>query len=191
MTRPATPATVFLDRDGVLNKKAPEGEYVTGVEEFHWEPGAVDALRRLADAGSRLVIVTNQRGVALGRMTDRDLEDIHDRLRSDLAKAGLPPVPIYACTHDVDTCRCRKPGVGLFEMAMKDDPAIDPGNSAVVGDSLSDLEAGAAFGVGTNHLIASGLRRQELERKAGERAIPIDSVHQSLADLVTDRFGLA
>lgn len=98
---------------------------------------------------------------------------------------------IYVCTHEVDACRCRKPGVGLFEMAIREDPAIDPRESVMVGDSLADLEAGASFGVSTTHLIASGPRGDNLQRQAAERGIPVDSVHPSLADLVTSRFGLA
>jgi histidinol phosphatase-like enzyme len=78
----------------------------------------------------------------------------------------------------------------MFEMAIRDEPAIDPSNSAMVGDSLTDLEAGATFGAGTIHLIASGQRSQDLELQAAERGLRLDSVHPSLADLVTDQFGL-
>jgi D-glycero-D-manno-heptose 1,7-bisphosphate phosphatase len=191
MTRPETPATVFLDRDGVLNAKAPDGEYVTAPEDFRWERGAVDALGRLSAAGSRLIIVTNQRGVALGRMTVEDLDAIHARLKADLEEAGVPLPAIYACTHDFNACHCRKPEIGMFEMAIRDEPAIEPRNSAMVGDSLTDLEAGATFGAGTIHLIASGQRSQDLELQAAERGLRFDSVHPSLADLVTDHFGLA
>lgn len=190
MSHPAPP-TVFLDRDGVLNAKAPDGAYVTNPHDFRWEPGAVDALRLLAAAGSRLVVVTNQRGIALGHMTEADLDAVHARLRSDLDAAGVPLPALYACPHDLDACRCRKPGIGLFEMAVRDEPAIEPAASAVVGDSLADMEAGATFGAGTCHLIALGARRDSLCRQAAERGMRIDSVHPSLAALVTDWFGLS
>jgi D-glycero-D-manno-heptose 1,7-bisphosphate phosphatase len=78
------PTTVFLDRDGVINRKPPEGDYVERWEQFEFLPGAIEALALLAAAGIRAVVVTNQRGVALGRMTLGDLDDIHRRMQAEL-----------------------------------------------------------------------------------------------------------
>jgi D-glycero-D-manno-heptose 1,7-bisphosphate phosphatase len=136
--------TAFLDRDGTINVKAPEGEYVTSWDGFAFLPGAEQAIRLLADAGWRVVVVTNQRGVALGRMTMADVDDIHRRMRE-----AVPLDGVYVCPHERDTCDCRKPGTGLFRQAMRDDPGIDPGSSVVIGDSESDIRAGRAFGART------------------------------------------
>jgi D-glycero-D-manno-heptose 1,7-bisphosphate phosphatase len=136
--------TAFLDRDGTINVKAAEGDYVKSWEEFAFLPGAEQAVRLLAGAGWRVIVVTNQRGVALGRMAMADVEDIHRRLRE-----LLPVDAVYVCPHERGECDCRKPGTGLLEQALRDDPRIDPAASVVIGDAESDMEAGRAFGART------------------------------------------
>jgi D-glycero-D-manno-heptose 1,7-bisphosphate phosphatase len=135
---------VFLDRDGTINVKAPDGEYVTTWEEFHFLPGAVDAVRRLAAAGRCVVVVTNQRGVALGQMTEADLADIHRRMLDHLGDGAVAAV--YHCPHHEDACDCRKPRPGMLERAARDLGGIDFVRAAVVGDSPSDMQAGRALG---------------------------------------------
>lgn len=136
--------TVFLDRDGVINRKAPEGEYVTSWSEFAFLPGALDGLRRLAGSPARIVVVTNQRGIARGHMTEADLEDIHGRMRAAVAEAGGRLDAIYHCPHE-GGCACRKPEVGMFTQAAAD-LGLDLGASAMVGDSPSDMEAARRVG---------------------------------------------
>src|SRR5205807_8119256 len=91
----------FLDRDGTINQKAPAGEYVTSLAEFHYLPGAEEAIRLLAGAGWRVIVVTNQRGIALGRMTPEAVDEIHRRL------LGLPVAGVYVCPHEKGVCACR------------------------------------------------------------------------------------
>lgn len=150
----ATPAA-FLDRDGTINVKAPEGDYITAPDQVRLLPGAAQAIRRLNDAGTLVVVVTNQRGVALGRMTADDLEAIHRRLEALLARAGARIDAFFACTHDIGQCTCRKPGVGLFEQALERFPAVDVGRSVMIGDAPSDVRAGEAFGLRTIQLPSS------------------------------------
>ena len=132
----------FLDRDGTINRKAPEGEYVTGPDEFEFLPGAEQAIELLAEAGWRVVVVTNQRGVALGRMTLDDVAAVNARM------AHLPIAGIYVCPHERGTCDCRKPATGLFEQA-RDGLGIDFACSVVIGDAPSDIAAGEAIGART------------------------------------------
>jgi D-glycero-D-manno-heptose 1,7-bisphosphate phosphatase len=139
----------FLDRDGTINVKAPEGSYITSPGQVRLLPGAADAIRRLNDVGSLVIVVTNQRGVARGAMTATDLEAIHGRLKALLAPAGARIDAVFSCTHDIGQCACRKPGVGLFEQALERFPAIDVGRSVMIGDAASDVEAGEAFGLRT------------------------------------------
>ena len=115
---PRRPSAVFLDRDGVINRKAPEGEYVTRWSEFAFLPGALDALRALAGAPVRVVVATNQRGIARGRMTAGDLAAIHARMRGAVLEAGGRIDAIYHCPHE-GGCDCRKPGA-------RDAPARGP-----------------------------------------------------------------
>jgi D-glycero-D-manno-heptose 1,7-bisphosphate phosphatase len=135
--------TVFLDRDGVINVKAPEGEYIESWSEFSFLPGALDAVARLRAAGLRVVVVTNQRGVALGRMSGEAVEEIHRRM----IEGGLQVDRVYYCPHDDGECDCRKPLPGMLERAVREVPGVSLGRSAaIVGDSESDMEAGRAVG---------------------------------------------
>src|SRR5262249_50018785 len=111
--------TAFLDRDGTINVKAPEGEYVTSWAEFSFLRGAVEAIELLRERGWRVVVVTNQRGVALGRMSLADVEDIHDRMRE-----AAPLDAVYLCPHERDSCDCRKPNTGMFLQAQAEFPDI-------------------------------------------------------------------
>src|SRR5688572_5544379 len=100
---------VFLDRDGVINRKQPEGEYVTCWEEFEILDGALEAIKLVNEAGLLAVVVTNQRGIALGRMSEDDLENIHRNLRDRLEAIGGHVDAFYHCPHDLNACDCRKP----------------------------------------------------------------------------------
>ena len=133
----------FLDRDGTINVKAPEGEYVTAPEGFEFLPGAERAIRLLAESGWRVIVVSNQRGVALGRMTEADVEAVNARM------AHLPIAGIFVCPHDRGVCDCRKPGTGLFRQAQERFPGIDFERSVMIGDADSDIAAGQAIGART------------------------------------------
>jgi D-glycero-D-manno-heptose 1,7-bisphosphate phosphatase len=139
--------TAFLDRDGTINVKPPEGDYVTRPEDLALLPGAAEAIGRLNAAGWLVVVVTNQRGVALGRMTAADLAAVHARLEAELAAAGARLNGIYACLHDEDSCDCRKPATGLFEQARADHPGIDLAEAVMIGDSWRDMDAARALGL--------------------------------------------
>jgi D-glycero-D-manno-heptose 1,7-bisphosphate phosphatase len=141
--------TVFLDRDGVLNRKAPEGEYVARWEDFEILDGVIEALGRLRRAGVRTIVVTNQRGVALGRYSLRDVQALHATLQQLLAANGAQLDAIYVCPHDHGECNCRKPLPGLFEQAAGEHPGVSARESVMIGDSLVDMELGRRLGMRT------------------------------------------
>jgi D-glycero-D-manno-heptose 1,7-bisphosphate phosphatase len=141
--------TVFLDRDGVLNRKLPEGQYVTGWQHFELLPGVPEAIAQLNQAGLRVLVVTNQRGIALGLYTAADVEHIHTQFLALLAKSGAHIDGFYFCPHDKHQCNCRKPLPGLFEQAQVQFRDIEPATSLVIGDSLSDIEFGRNLGLRT------------------------------------------
>jgi D-glycero-D-manno-heptose 1,7-bisphosphate phosphatase len=139
--------TVFLDRDGVINRKAPEGEYVTCWEDFEFLPGAIEALRLLTEAGKRIVLVTNQRCIARGMLTEDGLQELHHRMLREAAPARIDAM--YHCPHEYDACDCRKPYPGLLLQAKRDLPDIEFESSVMVGDSESDVVAGHRAGCQT------------------------------------------
>jgi histidinol-phosphate phosphatase family protein len=140
---------VFLDRDGVLNRQPPEGRFVTCAEELEMLPGVEDAVAALNRSGRRVIVVTNQRGIALGLYSQDDLARMHAKLRERLAARGGHLDGIYFCPHDEGQCNCRKPLTGLFEQAFLDFPRARPENSLMAGDSLRDIEAGLRLGMRT------------------------------------------
>jgi len=141
--------TVFLDRDGILNEKMPEGRYVTRWDEFRVLPGVPAAIRRLNEAGLRVIVVSNQRGIALGLYSIGDVDAIHAKLQQQLAQAGAHLDAIFVCPHDRDQCNCRKPLPGMFEQAVAQFPEITAAASVIIGDSLSDMEFGRHLGMRT------------------------------------------
>ena len=107
--------TVFLDRDGVINKKMPEGRYVTRWEEFELLPGVVEAIDRLNRARIRVLVVSNQRGIAKELYSAEDLRAIHEKFQAELAACGAHIDGFYFCPHDKNACDCRKPLPGMFQ----------------------------------------------------------------------------
>ena len=150
---------IFIDRDGTINHRL-EGRYVTRWVEFVFLPGVLDALRCLTRAGFALVAVSNQAGVGKGLLKDSALAEIHRQMAGAITRAGGRLDGIYVCPHlPEDDCACRKPRPGLLLRAVKE-LGIDLTSSYIVGDSLSDIEAGRAAGCRTI-LIGNGLVSSE------------------------------
>lgn len=148
---------VFLDRDGVLNE---DRGYVHRWEDFSFLPGAIDALRRLQQQGYLLVVITNQSAVARGLCSEADVLALHERMRAFLREQGIELTGIYYCPHHPQgsvsdyaiACSCRKPEPGMILRAAQEH-GIDLSRSLLVGDKLSDLEAGRAAGIPSLYLV--------------------------------------
>ena len=142
----------LLDRDGTLNRKAPEGEYVTSPAELQLLPGAAEAVRRLNDAQIKVAVVTNQRCVARGLRSPAGLEEVHAALGQQLEEvAGAHLDAVYVCPHEGGQCACRKPAPGMLVRAAAN-LKITPAATVVIGDADSDVEAGRRFGAQTIQL---------------------------------------
>lgn len=134
---------VFLDRDGTIIE---ECHYLDDPERVRLMPGVAQGLRLLREIGLRLVLITNQSGVARGILTEARLRDIHDRLEQILAAEGIALDGIYYCPHHPtegvppyrQNCDCRKPLPGLFDRACSE-LGLDPGSSYAVGDKERDI----------------------------------------------------
>lgn len=135
---------IILDRDGVLNRKPSRAEYVRSWEDWQWLPGALEALRLLRAAGYRVIIVSNQAGLARGAMGETDLEAIHARMVREVEQAGGKIDAIYHCPHGWDDgCECRKPKPGMLFQAQRDHH-LDLSRVCFVGDDERDLIAAEA-----------------------------------------------
>lgn len=141
--------TVLLDRDGVLNEKMPEGRYVERWEDFHVLPGAPEAIARLNQAGLRVIVVSNQRGIALGLYTAADVDAIHAGFETLLNQHDAHVDGFFYCPHLVGQCNCRKPLPGLFEQAVEAFPELTAATSVMMGDSAVDMEFGRRLGIAT------------------------------------------
>lgn len=169
----------FLDRDGVINRKPPEGQYVTRWEELQFLPGVADAIALLTQAGFCVLTVSNQRCVAKGLLTVNDLESIHARMCRELAQQGASITKVYYCPHAIEPpCGCRKPAPGLLLTAAREHE-IDLKKSWVIGDSDVDVEAGRNAGCKTVR-ITDGNTGGNCQPDLFARTL-LDAVHQVLA----------
>lgn len=136
--------TILLDRDGVLNVRPPRADYVKKWSEWHWLEGALEGLSLLGTAGYRLLVISNQPGIARGAMSEQDLWDIHRRMADEAAAAGARIEAIYYCPHNWDDgCSCRKPQPGMLFKAQKDF-VLDLSRCVFLGDDERDEAAAIA-----------------------------------------------
>ncbi|MDC9729103.1 MAG: D-glycero-beta-D-manno-heptose 1,7-bisphosphate 7-phosphatase [Methyloprofundus sp.] len=131
---------VLLDRDGVINSDS--GDFIKSPDEWQPIPNSLQAIARLHQAGYKIVVITNQSGVARGLYTDADLTAIHLKMQQLVTAAGGEICHIYYCPHlPAAECPCRKPKAGMLLQFAKD-YAADLSNTYFIGDSLRDLQAG-------------------------------------------------
>ena len=139
--------TLFLDRDGVINVTL-DGQYVKNTDEFDFMKGSEMAISKLSKIFNRILIVTNQQGIAKGIMSDKDLNVLHEYMLFELKKNGGIIQKIYYCPHlAAESCNCRKPNPGLIQQAMIDFPEIKLEQSYLIGDSDTDIIAGNKMGL--------------------------------------------
>lgn len=147
---------IFLDRDGVINKDPggwTEHSYVTRWEDFHFLPGAREAIKKLRDNGYRIVIVSNQAGVAKGFYSEKALDGINSKMVKEIEASGGKIARVYYCIHqDSDKCDCRKPNTGMFKKAARE-LGFDIEGAYFIGDGRMDVEAGKKAGLKTALLL--------------------------------------
>jgi D-glycero-alpha-D-manno-heptose 1-phosphate guanylyltransferase len=148
LTKVSKDWTLFLDRDGVINDER-FGEYVLHWGEFIFSKGVLDMFRKLSDTFHRIIIISNQRGVGKGLMTEADLQSIHLEMQREVGIVGGKIDRIYYCTEKEDTCYFRKPNPGMAFQASSDFPDIDMGKSIMVGNKPSDMRFGRSAGMFT------------------------------------------
>jgi len=161
LVTPGMNKAVFLDRDGTIAKDVP---YCSRPEDFNLLPGAADGIGLLNKHGFKVVVITNQSGIARGYFTEEMLSRIHDKMCRDLAKSGAHVDAIYYCPHHPDdNCECRKPKPRMLLQAASD-LNIDLGKSYVIGDKYMDIEMGENAGCQTI-LIAERNKGSETDKQ--------------------------
>ena len=161
---------VILDRDGVLNHEAPDNGWITRPEDWIWQSGALEALRRLKEAGLRVSIASNQSGVGRGVMTAADLQRVTAKMKREAEAAGARIDEVVYCPHAPDAgCNCRKPRPGLLQ-ALVDASGCPADQTILVGDAMRDLQAARALGIrallvrtGKGRTTERGLRQEAVE----------------------------
>ncbi|MCA9743323.1 MAG: HAD-IIIA family hydrolase [Deferribacteres bacterium] len=166
---------IFLDRDGVINRKAPDNEYITSWKDFEFMPGAMNAMRYFNEMGYKLVVVTNQQGIGKGLMSETTLLEIHSKMQQVLLNNGIHIEKIFYCPHLEETdCACRKPKPGLIYRAQNElNFNVQLENAFFIGDSASDVAAGNRAGcqtilLGENTALQNGYAPTHQVRTLGE-----------------------
>lgn len=153
---------VFIDRDGTINVDV---RYLADPDEFEMYPDVSDGAKKLKYNGFKIIVITNQSGIARGYFTEEQLSAIHERMKQEFQKFNVVLDGIYYCPHHPDdNCHCRKPDTGLFEEAIKDHD-IDIRKSYMLGDKILDIGAGKKIGVRTVLIPEPHLREELLSGK--------------------------
>ena len=173
----STPKLVIVDRDGTLNIDS--DDYVKSAEEWEPYPNALHAIARLNHAGWHVVVVTNQSGLGRGLFDMATLNAMHEKMHRSLAAVGAKVDAIFFCPHTPEeACHCRKPASGLFEQ-IKERYGRSLEGVPNVGDSLRDLQAGAALGC-ESHLVLTGKGEAFRDRTLSEHFPANTRVHEDL-----------
>ena len=172
---------MFVDRDGTLN---PDVNYLSSPDAFELFPQVPESVARLNRAGLKVILVTNQSGLARGYFSLGDLEAIHEKLKSGLARSKAWLDGIVFCPHHPDArCRCRKPNPGMIEQATARH-AIDVSKSYVVGDQSRDVELAHRVGA-KGILVMTGPRSDESLAICQTQRVLIDFVATCFSDAVS------
>lgn len=139
---------VFVDRDGVINVD-PIGDYIKSWDEFRFEQGAIESLKRLCDAGLEIILISNQAGVGDGVFPEASHWDIHKKMMKEFERERIHIRSSHYCLHGKNAgCPCRKPQTGLFQEAVQG-VSYKPDQTYFIGDKATDIEAGKRFGIRT------------------------------------------
>jgi len=153
---------IFLDRDGTINVDV---HYLDTPNNFKMYPGVGLGVKRLQDAGFKIIVITNQSGIARGYYTLETLERIHEKMLKEFEEYDAHVDGIYFCPHHPDdSCKCRKPKTGMFEKAIEEHD-IDIERSFMIGDKHLDMAAGKRVGVEVVLIPESDMKEDMLKNK--------------------------
>ncbi|MBU2977493.1 D-glycero-beta-D-manno-heptose 1,7-bisphosphate 7-phosphatase [Alteromonas sp. C1M14] len=171
----------FLDRDGVINI---DHGYISTPAQFDFVPGVFNACRKIVDAGYKIIVVTNQSGIARGYYTEEAFADLTNWMVEEFAQQGVGICDVQYCPHHpthgdkpyVQNCQCRKPNPGMIIDAATQH-GIDLSQSVMVGDKESDMQAGSRAGIPTLYKVSAnqqGITRSPLYTECHDLAVAVD-----------------
>ena len=172
---------IFLDRDGVINRRR-INDYVKSWEEFEFLPDIFRGLPGMHERGYLVIVVTNQRGIARGLMSEVDVVEIHRLMNNELYDKTSERVDrVYVCPHDIaDKCDCRKPKPGMLLEAARDYD-LDLSACWLIGDSESDIQAGLAAGVSTARIAS-----EAVETEADVRGTSLEGAWRAILSIIDE-----
>lgn len=176
-----TPKTVFIDRDGVINRDSPD--YIKTRAEFHFLPGSLEAFRLLSEHLYTAIVITNQSVIGRKLTSPEELQLIFEMMKQDIVKAGGLVTDIMFCPHTPsDHCQCRKPQPGMIFDA-REKYSIDLATSVMIGDSVKDILCAENAGVGRTVLVKTG-NGLKAHAELSARGISPDYLAEDLLDAV-------
>lgn len=146
--------SLFLDRDGVINVDKP-GSYIFHPDEFHFMPGAPELFQILSKKFQHIFVVTNQRGVGRGLMTEETLNQVNQKMKDAIEKAGGKLDAVYYATSIHDDDPMRKPHAGMAMLAKNEFPTVEAAKCIMIGNNISDMEFGRNAGMRTIFLTTT------------------------------------
>ncbi|MDC8830344.1 D-glycero-beta-D-manno-heptose 1,7-bisphosphate 7-phosphatase [Alteromonas gilva] len=168
-----TQKALFLDRDGVINK---EKHYCHKIEEFEFLPGVFDLTKAFQERHYRIVVITNQAGIGRGIYTEEDFQHLTKWMIQQFSLRSITIDAVYHCphhpTHGIGkyktTCLCRKPAPGMIKQAQSAFN-IDLAQSVLIGDKVSDIQAGKNAGIGHNYLVTTGHQLAATDKEQADK----------------------
>ena len=171
--------TIFLDRDGVINK---EVNYLHKIDDFEFIDGIFDTCQHFQSLGYKIIVITNQSGIYRGYYTEQDYQKVTQWMLNQFANENINILDIFHCPHGPDsTCNCRKPKPGMF-LKAKTKYNIDMKNSWMIGDKEADVIAANAAGIDNTVLVRSV---HEIDESNSEASFCLDSIQQSKQIITT------
>ncbi len=175
------PRYVLLDRDGVINEDS--DAFIKSPEEWLPIPGSIEAIALLNSHGYKVVVVTNQSGIARGFFDENTLVSIHTKMNELIKQQGAEITAVYFCPHGPDDqCDCRKPKAGLL-LQFAQDFNVDLTTTSVIGDSLRDLQAGELVGA-EPILVKTGKGHQTLINNPNLNALVFENLYDAAKSLI-------
>ena len=167
--------TVFLDRDGTINI---EKNYLYRIKDWEWIPGAMEAIKLFNEKGFFVVVITNQSGIARGLYSEEDVDSLHNFVSQQIRSYGGKIDKYYYCphypNHEEGNCYCRKPLPGMILDASRD-LDIDLNRSWIVGDKVSDIQAGKNLNL-RNILVLTGHGEKEKDLLSNENQVVCNNI---------------